>query len=435
MADSDPTLRLVKSLQPGEELSPAARSSETRKNTTNPPKQIAVDDADIFASGSAFLNSNAGPESLTRMPKLIKQYRMIRPLGRGGMSRVYLAEHTHMKRRVAIKLLPHNLASDPVMQERFRREARIAAAVNHPNIVQAHDIGECDGCLYFVMEYLEGHDLDRLIREHGRMNPDVVVSYALMAANGLQHAHERKLIHRDVKPANLMIDQHGVLKILDLGLARYAGDYDDQLTARIDKGAVVCTPEFAPPEQIITPEQVDHRADIFSLGVTLYALLSGRSPLEGSLTRKVKINWEHTTKPIHEVLPSVPRKLSLVIDKMMQPRRSDRQQSMGEVIQQLLSRNQVSVTIPTPVPVVTISAPTTESPASAVHKTPLLIPLSIEACWLRNLPNWRRELILTGLAFVLGLTAFLVWSAVDRAKQYQANDSFNPVGQNLLDNH
>ena len=171
MPDSDPTLRLVNPLKPGQELSPAAKNSETRRLTAGSPP----DDDDIFTAGSAFLKQHPHAESLSKIPPRLGPYRILQPLGTGGMARVFLAEHQHLRRQVAVKILPQSMAADPVMRERFKREARVVAALDHPNIVRAYDIMESDGFHFFVMEYVAGKDLDRVLRESGSLPPSLAV--------------------------------------------------------------------------------------------------------------------------------------------------------------------------------------------------------------------------------------------------------------------
>jgi serine/threonine protein kinase len=182
---------------------------------------------------------------------LAEKYRILEPIGSGGMGRVYLCEHMAMRRRVAIKVLPKDKAASPTYMERFRREARAAAALDHPNIVQAYDISSTNNLVFIVMEYVDGTSLHELVEKFGPLAVPRACHYIAQAALGLQHAHEAGLIHRDIKPANLLLDRSGTVKILDLGLARFQHDTNDNLTAQHDRGAILGTADFLAPEQAV----------------------------------------------------------------------------------------------------------------------------------------------------------------------------------------
>jgi eukaryotic-like serine/threonine-protein kinase len=160
----------------------------------------------------------------------IGQLRILDKIGKGGMASVFLCEQTTLKRRVAVKVLPERLASDVAARERFYREARAAALLDHPNIIRVHDINNNGDLHYLVMEYIEGVDLQTALDKGGPLQYGQAVGHICQAASGLQHAHERGLVHRDVKPANLLVDRQGVVKILDMGLARFFADPNDDLT-------------------------------------------------------------------------------------------------------------------------------------------------------------------------------------------------------------
>lgn len=268
------------------------------------------------------------------MPVRLGAYSILRPLGKGGMGRVFLAQHLAMQRRAAIKILPDEAASDQALRERFYREARALAAVDHPNIVRAYDVRESEGFHFLVMEYVPGRDLQALLNAKGPLPIVEAVGYIVQAAAGLGHAHASGLIHRDVKPANLLVDDAGAVKVLDLGLARFSGDRDDQLTDELDAGAIMCTPDYASPEQA-RGDHVDHHADVYSLGATLYALLAGSPPFEGSVTKKLVSHQASTARPLHKVRPEVPRELSDVVAQMMAKDPAKRFDSMRAVVKAL----------------------------------------------------------------------------------------------------
>src|SRR5262245_24720278 len=197
---------------------------------------------------------------------IVGKYKLLEQLGSGGMGVVYLCEHKFMRRRVAVKFLPTSLAEDPWFVEYFYREAQAVAAVDHPNIVHAYDIDH-DGKMHFiVMEFVDGASLQEIVDKHGPMTPLRAAHYVRQAANGLQHAFEVGLIHRDIKPGNLLLDRQGVVKILDMGLVRFFRD-NEKKKAKPDK-RMVGTTDYLAPEQVVDSDDVDIRADIYGLGAT-----------------------------------------------------------------------------------------------------------------------------------------------------------------------
>jgi serine/threonine protein kinase len=279
----------------------------------------------------------------------VKGYRIERELGRGGMGYVFLARQLSLDRLVALKVMARRWASDPVFVARFTREAFAAAQLSHPNIVHIHDIGEVNGSRFFSMEYVAGQSLADVIRSQGKLDPEIAVGYILQAARGLKHAHDRGMIHRDVKPDNLLLDDQGLVKVADLGLVKTnamtaADDTEigprsglhslpaDMTGARIALG----TPAYMSPEQCRDAATVDHRADIYSLGCTLYVLVTGRPPFDG--TTAVELMTKQAYEPIippEQIVSRVPPELSAVIQRMMAKSAADRFQNMGEVIRTL----------------------------------------------------------------------------------------------------
>ncbi len=262
---------------------------------------------------------------------LIGKYKVLDRLGSGGMAQVYLGEHRTMKHKVAIKVLPPAKASDPAARDRFMREARATAALNHPNIVRAHDIDVDDGLHYIVMEYVEGHSLLEMVTRHGPMHPQQAVRYLRQAANGLQHAFEAGLVHRDIKPANLLVDRNGTLKILDLGLALFFADEMDNLSQKYNE-SVLGTADYLAPEQVDDSHNIDIRADIYSLGATFYFCLTGRPPFpEGSFTQKLIWHQTRHPRPMKELRPDLPSDLVTLIEKLMAKDPAERCQTPAEV--------------------------------------------------------------------------------------------------------
>jgi len=262
------------------------------------------------------------------------QYVLLSPLGEGGMGRVFLARHLDLNRRVAVKLLLDPTA-DPLARERFRREARAAAALDHPNIVRLYDLGREGDTEYLVMEAVDGSDLHRHLRANGPLPVGAAVGYIRQAAIGLAHAHERGIIHRDIKPANLMLTPVGLVKVLDLGLARSITEPEDALTSPGPDGGISGTVDYLSPEQAVNGP-VDARTDVYGLGGTLAALLTGGPPYTGTVAQKL---LRHQLAPppdlYTETAGRVPRALADVVARMMAKRPDDRPASAAEVVRLL----------------------------------------------------------------------------------------------------
>lgn len=255
-------------------------------------------------------------------------------IGQGGMGAVYLAEHETLKRQVALKVLPPAKGDQnaKLNVERFLREARAVAALDHPNIVRIHDVGHQGDVHYLVMEYVEGQTLEDLLRKGGPITPSRAVEYIAQAAAGLQHAHEKGFIHRDIKPANLMLTRDGIIKILDMGLARSSSNESDKLTERMDEGAIVGTADFISPEQAINAPNIDIRSDIYSLGATFYALVTGTPPFSGNTTQKLVQHQMKEPPSLTTIDRTFPPELAKVVAKMLNKKPEKRYQTPGEVI-------------------------------------------------------------------------------------------------------
>jgi serine/threonine protein kinase len=247
----------------------------------------------------------------------VGKYKLLNHLGSGGMSSVYLAEHLVMRRRVAIKILPTHRVADSSYLGRFHREARAAAALDHPNIVRAFDVDHEGDVHYLVMEYVEGSDLRELVETGGPLDFRTAADYIRQASDGLAHAHEAGLIHRDLKPANLLVDRKGVVKVLDLGLARFADDAEASLTREFDE-KVLGTVDYMSPEQAIDSHRTDGRADIYSLGCTLYFALTGHPPFpEGTLAQRLMAHQTQEPVDLRAKLPDMPAELAAICRRMM----------------------------------------------------------------------------------------------------------------------
>ena len=248
----------------------------------------------------------------------IGRYKVLERLGAGGMGSVYLCEHKLMRRRVAVKVLPTAKADDPASLERFYREARAVAALDHPNIVRAYDIDQDDKLHFLVMEFVDGANFQEIVKRSGPMEVLRAAHYVRQAALGIQHAHEAAgIVHRDIKPGNVLVDRNGIVKILDMGLARFFHDQDDVLTKKYDEN-VLGTADYLAPEQALDSHGVDIRADLYSLGATFYFLLTGRPPFaEGSVAQKLIWHQTRQPKPIRSIRPDVPAELAAVLEKAM----------------------------------------------------------------------------------------------------------------------
>jgi serine/threonine protein kinase len=262
-------------------------------------------------------------------------YRILRSIGKGGMGMVFLASHTSLNRRVALKVMNKANVKKRLEVERFFREARAAAAFDHPNIVKLFDISKDLRTHYLVMEYVSGCDLQTLLTRTGPLPYAQAAQHAAQAAAGLQHAHERGFLHRDIKPANLMLSREGGVKILDMGLARRASDQADHLTARFQINEVVGSIDYISPEQALN-SPLDARSDIYSLGATLFTLVTGQTPFEGSPHQKLmQHQFKETASLVEKLEDRAPPVLSQIILKMMAKSPNDRYQSTTEVIEAL----------------------------------------------------------------------------------------------------
>src|SRR5215203_7167764 len=216
------------------------------------------------------------------------RYRIIRRLGSGGMADVYCAEDTQLGREVALKLLYRRFAEDEEFVERFRREASSAARLQHPNVVQVFDRGEWDGTYYSAMEFLEGRNLKQIVRDHGPLEPALAVDIVLQILKAARFAHRRGIVHRDIKPHNVIVDDDGRAKVTDFGIAR-AGASD-----MTETGSIMGTAQYLSPEQA-QGQPVSPRSDLYSIGVMLFELLTGRVPFEAE--SPVTIALKHVSEP------------------------------------------------------------------------------------------------------------------------------------------
>lgn len=263
-----------------------------------------------------------------RSPQL-GNYKIIKKLGSGAMGNVFLAEDTLAQRMVALKVLSKTLAGSEEYLTRFRKEAQAMGRLNHVNIISAFTVGEDKGKHFYVMEYCEGESVDVLLKRQTTLSPGEALQIIRQVAQGLEHAHENNFIHRDIKPANIMLAADGAAKILDLGLSKNIVDDDAYNTIA---GVAVGTPHYMSPEQACA-KAVDGRADIYSMGATLYHLVCGRPPFLGT-ERSVIIEQQVNSKAPKpsEINPEVPEIVSLVIERMLAKNPDDRYQNCSSLI-------------------------------------------------------------------------------------------------------
>ena len=263
-------------------------------------------------------------------------HRILMPLGKGGMSQVYLAEHVMMRRRCAIKVLPPKYQEDPDLLSRFHLEARGGGArssAHRPRLrLQQGRLPSGKETHYLVMEYVEGQDLRRMVEEQGPLDYRKAADFIRQAAEGLAHAHAAGFVHRDIKPANLLVDPNGVLKILDLGLALEGQEAWDNS----ERQSAVGTADYVAPEQVMDSRSVDGRADLYSLGYTFYFLLTGRRPFpKATLVELLMAHRVENPEPISNLRPDVPLELIEIIDRMTSKNPDLRYQTAGEVAERL----------------------------------------------------------------------------------------------------
>ncbi|WP_425618931.1 response regulator [Anatilimnocola sp. NA78] len=268
----------------------------------------------------------------------IGNYDVLDRLGAGGMGTVFKARHRRMKRLVALKVLAGNLSQNPVFVKRFQREVETIASLGHPNVVMAYDADESEVGHFLVTELVNGRDLAACVAAQGAFPVSLAVHCILQTARGLAYAHTQGIIHRDIKPHNLLLDEQGVVKVTDLGLARLnhgatgpASGFDVTMA-----GGVIGTADYMPPEQAVDSTTIDHRADIYSLGCTLYFLLVGRPPFSGPTMMSVLLKHRDAQIPsLSAVRSEVPAALDGLFQRMLAKEPADRIQSMSEVVAEL----------------------------------------------------------------------------------------------------
>ncbi|TWT35014.1 Serine/threonine-protein kinase PrkC [Thalassoglobus neptunius] len=275
-------------------------------------------------------------------PIVLDEYEILDRIGVGGMGIVYRALHRTMDRVVASKILPREMVDSQEKVLRFQREVKTSAKLRHPNIVTTYDARQCDGIHFLVMEYIAGKNLDEIVKENGALSVSQSVNLILQAAHGLKHSHAQGIIHRDIKPGNLILDPSGRLKILDMGLARVRStdaDVESMILHNLtEAGAVMGTVHYMSPEQALDSMTADHRSDIYSLGCTLFHLLTG-SPVypEKTILKIVMAHQQAGIPSLKDFRNDVPNELDEICIKMLAKRPEDRFQSLSAVIEALES--------------------------------------------------------------------------------------------------
>ena len=316
-----------------DELADCRKEVDRRRQADEPTslEQTLIDRQ--YVTQSQMVRLRAGITETKDAASQIPGYRIISKLGSGAMAVVYKARQISLDRTVAVKVLPRRFSEKPDYIKRFFKEGRVAAKMNHNNIVQAIDVGEAGGVYYFVMEYVEGKTLFDDLAAGKVFTEREALDVIMQLARALAHAHSQGLIHRDVKPKNIMINTEGVVKLADMGLAR---ETSDMQAARHEQGKAFGTPYYIAPEQIRGELNIDGRADIYSLGATLYHMVTGRVPFDAATPAEVmRKHLKEAIIPPDHINTSLSAGLAEVIETMMAKDRKDRYGSVEELLTDL----------------------------------------------------------------------------------------------------
>ena len=360
----DPSTRVGQSTSAGESTS---TGKSTRPGTDSQPAiQFEWD-----AAATPESRSPGDPVWAAIQPGMVLgNYQILERIGRGGQGSVFKAQHQQMNRIVALKTLAPSTLNSPDAVKRFYREVETAARLDHPNIVSAYDAGEVDGFHILVMQYVDGHDLSSLVRTQGPLAVEQAVDFVLQAAEGLFYAHVRGVVHRDVKPGNLLVDSFRRVRVLDMGLARFSQTFpatiDPQADALTQTYCILGTVDFMAPEQAQDAKSADERSDIYSLGCTLFYLLTGQPPYRGdSAIARLMAHRETAVPRLSDLCRDVPYAVDECFRLMVAKQPGDRPQTMKEVISLLQAALKRPVTVPTTaVQAATVSSATSPLPAS-----------------------------------------------------------------------
>ena len=283
------------------------------------------------ASGERPIHHSRG---ITEGSDLGDRYHVVQRLGEGGMGEVYLVRDRELDRDIALKVIRLDLSSNPAILERFKREIQLSSNVTHKNVLRVYDLGEAGGVKFLTMQYVDGQDLATVMRREGRLPLPRVVDIFRQICEGLQAAHEQGVIHRDLKPQNILIDSRGRVLIADFGLAKSVA-----LGTLTEAGKVIGTPHYMSPEQV-KGIALDHRSDIYSLGIILYEMLTGSLPFTGSSAYEVMIQrTTRTPRPASDHNPKIPKYLLKILDRCLQPQPELRYNSTAEILRDLDSQS------------------------------------------------------------------------------------------------
>jgi len=349
---------------------------------------------------AAALQSEGSPPSTQAMPMPIRElasgaifarrYQVIEDLGRGGMGRVYKVFDTEVREKLALKLINPDIASDEQTVERFRSELRLARTVSHRHICRMHDLGreEETGTYFITMEYVPGEDLKSLIHSIGALPIGKAVAIARQAAEGLAEAHRLGVIHRDLKPQNIMIDREGGARIMDFGIARSV-----KTKGITGAGVMIGTPEYMSPEQV-DGKEADGRSDIYSMGIVLFEMLTGRLPFEGDTPLSVAVKQKSEPPPDpRKVNPQIPEELGKIVLKCLEKEKGKRFQSADDLLAELI---RVEKTLP-----------------ATTHTLPLRRPQTSKEITVR-LPS--KKIWIPAAGVLLALAALLIWQFIPESE-------------------
>jgi len=324
-------------------------------------------------------------EELTTGSTFAERYQIIEELGRGGMGRVYKAVDTEVNEKIALKLIKPEIAADKKTIERFRNELKYARKIRHKNVCQMYDLSKEEGNYYITMEFVPGDDLKSLIRRMGRLSPGQAITITKQVCDGLAEAHKTGVVHRDLKPQNIMIDQDGNARIMDFGIARSL-----EGKGITGAGVMIGTPDYMSPEQV-DGKETDQKSDIYSLGVILYEMVTGQAPFEGDTPFTVGVKHKsETPKDPKELNPQIPDDLSHIILNCLEKEKNNRYQSAGELRSELTTLDQ--------------EIPTTEK---VIPKRKPLTSREITVTF-----GMKKLLIPTLIIFAIIVTGFILWRFV-----------------------
>ena len=350
LTPSVPTHVATAQTEMGEAIGPALTPITVMNSTDTAITADAVSAVETkpTASGEALtprslirLNGESGQWDIIPEGTIVAGYRIERPLGAGAMGQVYRAIQLSLNRAVAFKVMSPKLASNRRFRERFVREARAAGRLHHPNLIAVHDVGEADGVMFFSMELVAGTSVSELLRQHGRIPEMRALEIIRQTLEALKFAHAADVIHRDIKPDNLMVTESGMVKVADLGLAR-AEDAENASATATNIGVVMGTPHYMAPEQVRDAHSVDHRADLYAVGATLYHLVCGHTPFNGEGAMEVLMRA--ASQPLKFPVPGPTPAVQVLIGRLMEKNAKDRPQSASEAIEIIskLRRKQVT---------------------------------------------------------------------------------------------